>query len=190
MSRKPRVVMSATFAPLLSSIVLMAMVEPCRKRFASASCVPALCTPSLMPSTRRAGVVSVLPRSSAPERSSKAATSVKVPPMSAAILSLVGTDANLLDDLAEAVELGRDLVGEFLRRGAGARLVAEAGELVAHLLRLHRLHDLAVQPGDSFRRRAGGRQHAVPRHVHHGHAGLGRRRYIGQLRRALVVRIA
>src|SRR3954464_4564519 len=167
MSRKPRVVMSATFAPLRSSMVLMAMVEPCRKRLASASRVPALCTPSLMPSTRRAGVVSVLPRSSAPERSSKAATSVKVPPMSAAILSLVGTDANLLDDLAEAVELGGDLRREFLRRGAGAPLVAEGRELVAHFLRLHRLHDLAVQPGDGFRRRAGGgraRRRRRPRH--------------------------
>src|SRR3982750_2905842 len=127
MSRKPRVVMSATFAPLLSSIVLMAMVEPCRKRFASASCVPALCTPSLMPSTRRAGVVSVLPRNRAPERSSKAATSVNVPPMSAAILNLVGTDPDLLDDLAEAVELGPNLRGELLRAGVGPRLVAEAG---------------------------------------------------------------
>src|SRR4051812_21122543 len=162
MSRKPRVVMSATFAPLRSSMVLMAMVEPCRKRLASASCVPALCTPSLMPSTRRAGVVSVLPRSSAPERSSKAATSVKVPPMSAAMRNLFCTDADFLDDLAEAVELRRDLVGKFLRRGVGARLVAEAGKLVAHFGRLHGLHDLAVQPGDGFRWRAGGGEHAVP----------------------------
>src|SRR3954462_11759181 len=148
MTRKASVVMDDTFAPFRSGMVLVARVEPCRKRLASASCVPALCTPSSMPSTRRAGVVSVLPRSSAPERSSKAATSVKVPPMSAAILSLVGTDSDLLDHLAEAVELGGDLVGEFLRRGAGARLVAQARELVAHFLRLHRLHDLAVQPGD------------------------------------------
>src|SRR5215469_13153302 len=35
-----------------------------------------------MPSTRRCGVVKLLPRSSLPEASSKAATSVKVPPIS------------------------------------------------------------------------------------------------------------
>src|SRR4051812_9016856 len=62
----------------------MAMVEPCRKSAASAKRVPALSTPCEMPSTRRLGVVSVLPRSSCPLASSNAATSVKVPPMSAA----------------------------------------------------------------------------------------------------------
>src|SRR6185369_15776931 len=134
MSRKPRVVISATFAPLRSSMVLMAMVEPCRKRLASASWVPALCTPSRMPSTRREGVVSVLPRKSAPDFSSKAATSVKVPPMSAAMRSLlVGTDVRFLDDLAEAVEVGGDLCGEFLRAGVRLRLVAQAGELFIHV---------------------------------------------------------
>src|SRR3954468_14401628 len=187
MSRKPRVVMSATFAPLRSSMVLMAMVEPCRKRLASASCVPALCTPSRMPSTRRAGVVSVLPRNSAPERSSKAATSVKVPPMSAAtrttFTGLVGMDAGFLDDLAEAVEVGGDLRAEFLRARVRLRLVAEVGELVAHFLRRDGAHDLPMQPGDRLGRRTGGRQHAVPRSGDDRHARLRGGRHLGELRR-------
>src|SRR5688500_11481621 len=133
MSRKPCVVTSATLAPLRSSMVLMAMVEPCRNRFASPRRVPALDTPSVMPSTRRPGVVSVLPRSSAPELSSKAATSVKVPPMSAAILSfLVGTDARLLDDLAEALEVRSHHRGELLRAGVRLRLVAQREQALVH----------------------------------------------------------
>src|SRR3972149_6925927 len=120
MSRKPCVVTSATLAPLLSSMVLMAIVEPCRKSRASARRVPALATPCVMPSTSRPGVLSVLPRSSSPERSSNAATSVKVPPMSAAMRKLVDTDSHFFDDFPEPLDVGGHHPGElFLGQRAG-----------------------------------------------------------------------
>src|SRR3990172_5173442 len=84
MSRKPSVMSSAVFAPVRSTMVLMAMVDPCRNSAASLKRVPALATPCEMPSTRRPGVDSALPSNSRPLLSSNAATSVKVPPMSAA----------------------------------------------------------------------------------------------------------
>src|SRR6266550_1676305 len=95
MSRKPSVMSSAVFAPVRSRIVLMAMVEPCRNRPASAKLVPAFATPVSMPSTRASGVDSALPSSKRPLASSKAAMSVKVPPISAASLKVSGfvTDA-------------------------------------------------------------------------------------------------
>src|ERR1700682_5114254 len=83
MSRKPCVVRSAQGAPVRSRMVLIATVVPCRNSRAERKRAPALVTPASMPSTSRAGVVSVLPSGSSPVVSSKAATSVKVPPTSA-----------------------------------------------------------------------------------------------------------
>src|SRR6185503_16049829 len=83
MSRKPCVVSSAHFAPLRSRMVLIATVVPWRNSPAAENCEPALPTPLSMPVTSRCGVVSVLPRRSAPVASSNAATSVNVPPTSA-----------------------------------------------------------------------------------------------------------
>ena len=71
-------------APVRSSMVLIAMVEPWRKASAPAKLAPALSMPWEMPSTSRAGVESALPKSSRPVFSSKATMSVNVPPMSAA----------------------------------------------------------------------------------------------------------
>src|SRR5438477_12825160 len=65
-------------------MVLIAIVDPCRKASASAKRAPAFSMPSEMPSTSRAGVESALPRSRRPVFSSKATMSVNVPPMSAA----------------------------------------------------------------------------------------------------------
>ena len=95
MSRKPCVVSSAQRAPLLSRMVLIATVVPCRNKRAAANSVPALPTPFSMPLTSRSGVVSVLPSRSSPVFSSKAATSVKVPPTSAdrRMLALLRTGA-------------------------------------------------------------------------------------------------
>src|SRR5437867_1819009 len=84
MSRKPSVVSSAVLAPVRSRMVLIATVEPCRNSPAERKSLPAFSTPLPMPSTRRWGVDSVLPKVSAPVRSSNTAMSVKVPPMSAA----------------------------------------------------------------------------------------------------------
>src|SRR5262245_40638350 len=83
MSRNPCVVMSAQVAPVLSKMVLTAIVVPCRNSRAARNCAPAFATPFSTPATSRAGVVSVLPRRSSPVVSSNAATSVKVPPTSA-----------------------------------------------------------------------------------------------------------
>src|SRR3954470_16562365 len=76
--------MSAAFAPRRSSMMLMAIVDPCKKMDASAYRAPAFATPLLMPSTRCPGVESDLPSRSRPVLSSNAATSVNVPPISAA----------------------------------------------------------------------------------------------------------
>src|SRR5688500_15753972 len=194
MSRKPWVMTSATFAPLRSSIVLIAMVEPCRKRPASASRDPALCTPSVMPSTSRAGVVSVFPSSRAPEPSSNAATSVKVPPMSAAILSLLcidllGTDSGLLDDLAEAIQVGRDERREFPRAATGLRLVAQRAQSLGYLPGGDGAHNFPVQPAERLGRSAARREHPVPCGIDHRYAGFGRRRHIGKLRRAFLAHV-
>ena len=70
---KSLVMTSAARAPVLSSIVLMAIVEPCRKSAASANATPALSTPAAIPSTRCEGVDSALPSLSAPVAGSKAA---------------------------------------------------------------------------------------------------------------------
>src|ERR1700730_5184322 len=86
MSRKPSVISRAVFAPLRSSSALMAIVDPCRNSSASEKRAPAFSTPSEMPSTRWAGVLRVLQSISRPVLSSKLATSVKVPPISAASL--------------------------------------------------------------------------------------------------------
>src|SRR3954451_19107956 len=64
----------------------MAMVEPCRNRLASPNLVVASRTPVVMPVISRRGVLSVLPNRISPVLSSSAATSVKVPPISAASL--------------------------------------------------------------------------------------------------------
>ena len=79
MSRKPLVMTSAARAPVRSSIVLMAIVEPWRKSAASENATPARSTPAATPSTRCAGVDSALPSLSAPVAGSKAAMSVNVP---------------------------------------------------------------------------------------------------------------
>src|SRR3972149_1542015 len=92
MSRKPSVINSAVFAPLLSIMVLMAMVEPCRNSAASATRAVAFSTACDMPSTRWLGVDGALPSSICPVFSSNAATSVNVPPVSAA--SRVRDDAD------------------------------------------------------------------------------------------------
>src|SRR5215470_17039353 len=84
MSRKPSVVSSAVLAPVRSRMVLIATVEPCRNNPAERKSLPAFSTPLPMPSTRRCGVDSTLPKVSAPLCSSNTAMSVKVPPMSAA----------------------------------------------------------------------------------------------------------
>ena len=81
---EPRVVTSAVLAPVRSSMVLMATVEPCRKRPVSEKCVPALATLASMPSTMACGVDRLLPSSKRLLASSNAATSVNVPPISAA----------------------------------------------------------------------------------------------------------
>src|SRR5262249_4729750 len=84
MSRKPSVINSAVRAPVRSRMVLMATVEPCRNSPAERKSLLAFSTPLSMPSTNRCGVDNVLPNESAPVCSSNTATSVKVPPMSAA----------------------------------------------------------------------------------------------------------
>src|SRR5215475_10722801 len=65
-------------------MVLIAMVEPCRNSPADRKSLPVFSIPLPMPSTRRCGVDSVLPKVSAPVCSSNTAISVKVPPISAA----------------------------------------------------------------------------------------------------------
>src|SRR6266566_1422511 len=75
---------SAVLAPVRSRMVFIATVDPWRNKPASAYAVPAFPTPAVMPSTRRCGVDSALPSLSLPVAASNAATSVKVPPMSAA----------------------------------------------------------------------------------------------------------
>src|SRR5215470_4347963 len=84
MSRKPSVMMSAVLAPVRSRIVFIATVDPCRNNPAEAYAVPAFSTATEMPSTRRCGVDNALPSLSLPVAASNAATSVKVPPISAA----------------------------------------------------------------------------------------------------------
>src|SRR3954468_16518176 len=74
----------AVRAPLRSRSVLITTVEPWRKTSGSLKRAPALSTPCAIPSTIRCGVLSALPSSSLPAAASKYATSVKVPPISAA----------------------------------------------------------------------------------------------------------
>src|SRR3990167_4116911 len=85
MSRKPSVISSAVLAPLRSSSVLMAMVEPCRNRLPSRQSMSALSMVDWMTLTSSPWVDRALPNSSWPLVSSKAAMSVKVPPMSTAM---------------------------------------------------------------------------------------------------------
>src|SRR6185295_9213592 len=92
MSRKPSVISSAVFAPVRSRIVLIAIVEPCRNKAASSNRVPAFSIPASMPPTSASAVDSALPNLSLPLASSKAAISVKVPPISAASLKLAVLD--------------------------------------------------------------------------------------------------
>src|SRR3982074_1585312 len=107
MSRKPCVVSSAQGAPVRSRMVLIATVVPCRNSRAERKRAPALVTPASMPSTSRAGCVSVLPSLSSPVVSSNAATSVKVPPTSAD--SLIWFNSIALKQLPVGwVELLRD----------------------------------------------------------------------------------
>ena len=79
---------SAVLAPVRSSIVLIATVEPCRKISASAKAVSAFAAPVAIPSIRASGVDSVFPNCNRPVVVLKAAISVKVPPISAASLIL------------------------------------------------------------------------------------------------------
>src|SRR4051794_25748825 len=85
MSRKPSVMSSAVFAPFRSSSVLMAIVEPCRNRYASADFTPAPSIVFWIPRTSSPCVESAFPNIRRPSASSKAARSVNVPPMSTAI---------------------------------------------------------------------------------------------------------
>src|SRR5262245_20725158 len=123
MSRNPCVVTSAQVAPVRSRIVLTAIVVPCRNRRVARNCAPALATPPSMPATRRAGVVSVLPRRSSPVVSSNAATSVKVPPTSAdrrISLDSIVLKRRLRQDAAGAATIST----ASLRRNAGHLLGA------------------------------------------------------------------
>src|ERR1700683_5512118 len=87
-------------------MVLMATVEPCRKRSAAAKCVPALVTPASMPSTMARGVDRLLPRRRRLPVSSKAAPSGKEPPISAARRKRCDGD----EELSRGIELERFLI--------------------------------------------------------------------------------
>src|SRR5215467_5550374 len=80
MSRKPAVVISAVLAPLFSSTVLIAMVEPCSSSSMAAMSQPASRSAVAAPSVGSGGTVRVFDATMAP--SCKATRSVKVPPMS------------------------------------------------------------------------------------------------------------
>src|SRR5450631_3790129 len=80
MSRNPSVVTRAVAAPLRSSTVLMAMVEPCSSSPTEATSHPASRSAVAAPTVGSAGTVSVLAVKMAP--SVKPTRSVKVPPMS------------------------------------------------------------------------------------------------------------
>src|SRR5215469_13254956 len=80
MSRKPAVVISAVLAPLLSSTVLIAMVEPCSSSSMAATSQPASASAVAAPSVGSAGTVEVFDTTMRP--SSMPTRSVKVPPMS------------------------------------------------------------------------------------------------------------
>src|SRR5271163_3644736 len=80
MSRNPSVVTRAVAAPLRSSTVLMAMVEPCSNSPTAATSHPASRSAVAAPTVGSAGTVSVLAVMMAP--SATPTRSVKVPPMS------------------------------------------------------------------------------------------------------------
>src|ERR1051325_9352780 len=121
MSRKPAVVISAVFAPLRSSTVLIAMVEPCSSSSMAATSQSASARAVAAPSVGSAGTVSVFAVTMAP--SWRPTRSVKVPPISMPtmlkVLELhrhefvvverlgvrhVGEDAELLERVADHVD--------------------------------------------------------------------------------------
>src|SRR5262245_5364771 len=141
MSRKPWVVSSAHFAPVRSRIVLIATVVPCRNSRAARKLASAFVTPFSMPSTSRVGVVSVLPSCSTPVVSSKAATSVKVPPTSAD--SRIRLDSIVLKQvLREILRATRTI-----STAANGRNVSRRAHALRYLCAQHR-HDIAGKEAD------------------------------------------
>src|SRR5712691_6444296 len=80
--------MSPVFAPLLSTRVLMAVVEPWISSPIADGSRPLLRIQSMMPWTSRAGVVRLFAWANRPVRPSNATKSVNVPPMSIAATSM------------------------------------------------------------------------------------------------------
>src|SRR2546428_9144624 len=123
-SSKPSVVRTAVTAPFCSRIALVAMVVPWMKRSTSPGWPPAsartLVTAAPMPSSRSFGVLGTFVSESRPARS-RATMSVKVPPMSTPICTVVllrgGSGYHTAArDLLDRLDGWRDEQIEFLAR--------------------------------------------------------------------------
>jgi hypothetical protein len=96
------------------------------------------------------------------------------------LLSLLNLDARFFHDLAPARYLGVQSYAELIRRAA-ARIHAEFGQRIAHLLSLQRFIDGRVQPRGHRGRRASFQQEARPILARElWITGLGEGRHFGQ----------